>query len=52
MSNEQLKQALEEGLKSTEQGKDKDVELTDADMQDVAGGACAGYCGSFSTKAA
>ena len=52
MSNEQLKKALEEGLKSKTQDPTQDVELTDGDMEDVAGGLCNGYCGSFSMKAA
>lgn len=53
MSNEKLKETLQSALMSKEEitAQDKpaeDVDLTDADLDDVAGGLCNGMCGTFS----
>ena len=50
MTNEILRKTLITAIEQANNaGPSKDIELTDDDLNDVAGGACAGYCGTFNT---
>ncbi|WP_157201563.1 hypothetical protein [Massilia sp. Root418] len=49
MSNKQLNETLATTLNQADVPATQDVELTDADLDDVAGGgSCAAMCGTFS----